>query len=70
MDLIETGGTQYGMQTFDQSIMKLYREGAIDYETAMENTTNPDDFDLRVKGITGASDRDWQDSAGSQKSRV
>jgi twitching motility protein PilT len=70
MDLIESGSTQYGMQTFDQSIMKLYREGAIDYETAMENTTNPDDFDLRVKGITGASDRDWQDSAGSQKSRV
>jgi len=61
-ELIEGGGVQYGMQTFDQSIMKLYREGAIDYDTAMEYTTNPDDFDLRVKGITGASDRSWQDT--------
>lgn len=61
LDLIEAGGVQYGMQSFDQSIMKLYREGMIDYETAMSNTTNPDDFDLRVKGITGASDRGWQE---------
>ena len=59
-ELVETGGVQYGMQSFDQSIMKLYREGIISYEVAMENTTNPDDFDLRVKGITGSSDRGWQ----------
>jgi twitching motility protein PilT len=67
MDLIESGTVQYGMQTFDQSIMKLYREGAIDYETAMENTSNPDDFDLRIKGITGASDRGWEDPSSSSK---
>ena len=66
-ELIEGGGVQYGMQSFDQSIMKLYREGVIDYEVAMENTTNPDDFDLRVKGITGSSDRGWQDSRASAK---
>jgi twitching motility protein PilT len=59
-ELVETGGVQYGMQSFDQSIMKLYREGIISYEIAMENTTNPDDFDLRVKGITGSADRGWQ----------
>lgn len=65
-ELIENGGVQYGMQTFDQSIMKLYRDGAIDYDTAMENTTNPDDFDLRVKGITGASDRGWQENSDAK----
>ena len=59
IDLIESGTIQYGMQSFDQSIMKLYRQGVISYEEAMVQATNPDDFDLRLKGITGASDRGW-----------
>ena len=50
-------GERYGMMTFDQSIMRLYREGMISFEEAMTQCTNPDDFDLRVRGITGASDR-------------
>ncbi len=58
-DLIESGMVQYGMQTFDQSIMKHHRAGLISYEEAMNYATNPDDFDLRVRGITGASDRGW-----------
>ena len=56
-DLIEQGEQQYGMMSFDQSIMRLYREGMISYEEAMAQCTNADDFDLRVKGITGAADR-------------
>ncbi len=59
-ELMEQGGVQYGMQTFDQSIMKLYKQGLISFEEAMNNATNPDDFDLRVKGITGTAER-WQD---------
>lgn len=59
-DLIETGATQYGMQSFDQAIMRAYRAGHINFEEAMRNATNADDFDLRVKGITGASDR-WDE---------
>ena len=62
-DFIEQGGTQYGMQTFDQSIMKLHKDGLVTFEEAMANATNPDDFDLRLKGITGSSDR-WQDDKG------
>lgn len=58
-DLIESGGIQYGMQTFDQSIMRWYRQNCISFETAMTSATNPDDFDLRVRGITGAADRGW-----------
>jgi twitching motility protein PilT len=61
MDLIESGGIQYGMQSFDQSIMKLYRNGAISYEEAMRQASNPDDFDLRLKGITASSDRGWSE---------
>ncbi|PKK84650.1 MAG: type IV pili twitching motility protein PilT [candidate division Zixibacteria bacterium HGW-Zixibacteria-1] len=59
LDLIEQGGQQYGMMSFDQSIMKLYRNGLISFEEAMSQCTNADDFDLRVKGITGAADR-WE----------
>ncbi len=60
IELIESGGTAYGMQSFDQAIMKAYRAGVISYEEALRNATNSDDFDLRVKGITGASDG-WDD---------
>jgi len=56
-DLIEQGGQQYGMTSFDQSIMKLYRAGMISYEEALTQCTNTDDFELRVKGIHGAADR-------------
>jgi twitching motility protein PilT len=65
LELIQSGNIQYGMQSFDQSIMGLYRQGWIDYETAMSNATNPDDFDLRVKGITSSSDATWQDAAAT-----
>ena len=61
LDLIESGNIQYGMQSFDQSIMKLYKSGYISYEEALVHCTNPDDFDLRVKGITSASDKGWSE---------
>ncbi len=60
-ELIESGAIQYGMQSFDQSIMDLYKRGLISYEEAMSQATNPDDFDLRLKGITGAADRGWKE---------
>jgi twitching motility protein PilT len=57
-DLIEDG-VQYGMMSFDQSIMGLYKEGMISFEEAMNQCTNPDEFDMRVRGIMAASDR-WE----------
>lgn len=60
-ELMAQGYTQYGMQTFDQSIMKLYKSGMISFEEAMSQASNPDDFDLRLRGITGAADR-WEDN--------
>ncbi|MBN2226324.1 MAG: type IV pilus twitching motility protein PilT [candidate division Zixibacteria bacterium] len=63
-DLIEEGD-QYGMRSFDQSIMDLYRRGLISFEEAMGHCSNPDDFDLRVKGITGAADR-WKNEEDSK----
>jgi twitching motility protein PilT len=60
-ELIESGAIQYGMQSFDQSLMDLYKKGMISYDEALLQATNPSDFELRVKGITGASDRGWHE---------
>lgn len=56
-ELMEQGQVQYGMQTFDQAIMKLYKNGMINFEEAMAAASNPDDFDLRVRGIQSSADR-------------
>jgi twitching motility protein PilT len=55
-DLISEGRTQYGMQTFDQSLMDLYRRGLITQERAMQYATNPAEFSLRASGIEASSD--------------
>jgi twitching motility protein PilT len=60
-ELIESGAIQYGMQSFDQSLMDIYKKGMISYDEALLQATNPSDFELRVKGITGASDRGWHE---------
>jgi twitching motility protein PilT len=58
-DAIAEGYTQYGSQSFDQSLLNLYQEELISYEVAKQYATNPDDFELRVGGIGGTSDRGW-----------
>lgn len=66
-ELIESGAIQYGMQSFDQSIMDFFKKGIISYEEAMNQATNPDDFDLKLKGITGASERGWEEFKQAKK---
>jgi twitching motility protein PilT len=60
-DTIAAGFSQYGMQTFDQSLMGLYKRGLITYEEALVWCTNPDDFALRVRGIESTGDSGWRD---------
>ena len=60
-DAIAKGFTTYGMQTFDQSLMHLVKSGLVSYEEALRNVSNPDDFALRFKGISGTSDGTWED---------
>jgi twitching motility protein PilT len=60
--VIGAGQSQYGMQTFDQSLLNLYREEMVSYETAREAATNPDDFDLKVKGIFSTGEMTWEAS--------
>jgi twitching motility protein PilT len=39
--------------------MQLYRENRITYEEALRNSSNPSEFDLRVRGIEATSDKTW-----------
>jgi twitching motility protein PilT len=59
--IIAAGLTHYGMQTFDQSLLMLYKGGLITYEEAIMTASNPDDFALKVKGIQSTSDLTWEE---------
>ena len=63
MEMIETaiaeGHMQYGTQTFDQALLELYNTDQISLEVAMDAATNKDDFDLKIRGISGTSERGW-----------
>jgi len=57
--IIEEGVTQYGMQSFDQSLMKLLRDELIIEDEALKYCTNPNEFALHLRGINASSDRTW-----------
>ncbi len=62
-DAIAEGHINYGMQTFDQSLLVLFKKKLITYETALAAATNPDDFALFVRGISGTSEGRWEMNA-------
>ena len=67
-DAIFKGHSTYGMQTFDQSIMHLMKEGLISGEEAMRQASNPDDFALRAKGgISSTTDTGWDEYSENVK---
>ncbi len=53
---IALGTSQYGMQTFDQSLFQLYKSGLVTLEEAMKRATNPDEFKLRLAGVQFTAD--------------
>src|SRR5207244_13054695 len=53
---IAAGTSQYGMQTFDQSIFALYEQGPLSYEEALRWASNVDEFKLKVQGIATTAD--------------
>jgi len=63
IDMVEQavaeGHIQYHSQTFDQALLELYQNEQISLEVAMNAATNRDDFDLKIRGISGTSDRGW-----------
>ena len=60
-DAISQGHQSYGMQSFDQSLMSLVKQGLVTFEEAKRQATNPDDFALAFSGISGTSDSKWDD---------
>jgi twitching motility protein PilT len=62
-EAIAAGASQYGMQTFDQSLFHLLQSGLISMEEALHNATNPDEFRMRTAGILSSD----QAIAGTQR---
>src|SRR6202171_1589591 len=55
-DAIASGVSQYGMQTFDQSLYDLYSQGLITLDEALIRATNPDEFKLCIQGLSTTAD--------------
>jgi twitching motility protein PilT len=64
-DSIAAGMSQYGMQTFDQAILGLFRRALVSYEEALRWVSKADEFKLAVQGISTSSDLVRDDVAGS-----
>ena len=60
---IAAGTSQYGMQTFDQSIFGLYQQGFVTLEEALRWCSNVDEFKLKVQGISTTADMARDDMA-------
>jgi len=60
-EAIQQGFVAYEMQTFDQSLMGLLKRKLITFEEAMRQASNPDDFKLKMSGISSTSDLSWED---------
>jgi len=55
-DAIAAGVSEYGMQTFDQSVYHLYKKGLISLEQGVRHSSSPDNFKLRVQGVQSTAD--------------
>jgi twitching motility protein PilT len=62
---ISLGTSQYGMQTFDQSLYQLFKSGLITLDEALKRATNPDEFRLKIQGVQFTADisRDQMEEA-------
>ncbi len=50
-DYIRESREEYGMQTFDQHLIDLVSEGIVASETALAASSNPADFELRLRTL-------------------
>ena len=74
---IAQGTSQYGMQTFDQSIFSLFQNELISYDEALRWASNVDEFKLKVQGISTTAgcvarpdgQHDLQQGAGAKPAR-
>jgi len=66
-EAITQGFVSYGMQSFDQSLMQLYSKKLISYEEALRQCSNPDDFALKISGVSSTSDLNWDQFSGGDE---
>src|SRR5688572_13382831 len=64
---IAQGTSQYGMQTFDQSIFNLFEQGHVSYEEALRWASNVDEFKLKVQGISTTAELARDEMARASK---
>ncbi len=62
---IEESQVAWGMQSFDQSLMRLLQQGLIDLDEALNLSTHPEDFRIRVSGVTAMDGKKWTDTQNS-----
>ncbi|MGD0126540.1 MAG: type IV pilus twitching motility protein PilT [Terriglobia bacterium] len=55
-EALAAGTSQYGMQTFDQSLYELHSHRLITLDEALANSSNPDEFKLRIAGVRSTAD--------------
>ncbi len=67
---ITAGTSQYGMQSFDQSIFSLFERRLVTYEEALHWASNVDEFKLRVQGIATTSDMSRDQMARNQSPEI
>ena len=44
-------GELFGMQTFNQALIRLYAKKLVDYETILSAADSPDELKLSIEGI-------------------
>jgi twitching motility protein PilT len=67
-DAIAAGTSQYGMQTFDQSLFLLYKSGLITLDEALRRASNADELRLRIQGIQSTADMSREEMEGTLES--
>jgi twitching motility protein PilT len=60
-DALETSAKESGMRSFDQSLLRLVAKGYISVEEALNNCSNRDNFNLKLKGIQSGVQSDWSE---------
>ncbi|MBT8495932.1 MAG: type IV pilus twitching motility protein PilT [Deltaproteobacteria bacterium] len=66
-DAIQQGLHPYGMFTFDQCLADLVKQKLVTYDEAIKQSSNPSDFALLFRGVTGGSNQ-WQGGSTSDQS--
>jgi twitching motility protein PilT len=49
-------GKHYGMQTFNQALLELFKNGVVSLENALQAASSPEDLMLAIKGIESAGE--------------